>query len=86
MSMTTRRRDPFRTISARHHEDIASLVHGLIAFDQASSIKLAPVVAAAVLAFGFVYARIQGRIRKLRVDCFHASNGPYSTGQRQGPE
>lgn len=119
MSMTTRRRDPFRTISARHHEDIASLVHGLIAFDQASSIKLDPVVAAAVLAFGFVYIhpfedgngltwhdgfnppastfrfsaavlrqnrRIQGRIRKLRVDCFHASNRPYSTGQRQGPE
>lgn len=38
-----------------HHEDIASLVHGLIAFDQASSIELDPVVAAAVLAFGFVY-------------------------------
>ncbi|WP_247458938.1 Fic family protein [Bradyrhizobium sp. 153] len=38
-----------------HHEDIASLVHGLIAFDQASSIELDPVVAAAVLAFEFVY-------------------------------
>ncbi|WP_346732897.1 hypothetical protein [Bradyrhizobium sp. 195] len=33
-------------------EDIASLVHGLIAFDQASSIELAPVVAAAVLPSG----------------------------------
>ncbi|WP_315731587.1 MULTISPECIES: Fic family protein [unclassified Bradyrhizobium] len=41
-------------ISARH-EDIASLMRGLIAFDQAAENELDPVVAAAVLAFGFVY-------------------------------
>ncbi len=41
-------------ISARH-EDIASLVRGLIAFDRAAENELDPVVAAAVLAFGFVY-------------------------------
>ncbi|WP_341850396.1 Fic family protein [Bradyrhizobium brasilense] len=41
-------------ISARQ-EDIACLVRGLIAFDQAAENELDPVVAAAVLAFGFVY-------------------------------
>lgn len=41
-------------ISARH-EDIASLMQGLIAFDQAAENELEPVLAAAVLAFGFVY-------------------------------
>ncbi|QOZ36148.1 Fic family protein [Bradyrhizobium sp. CCBAU 53421] len=41
-------------ISARQ-EDIACLVRGLIAFDQAAENQLDPVVAAAVLAFGFVY-------------------------------
>lgn len=41
-------------ISARH-EDIASLMAGLIAFDQAAEKDLDPVIAAAVLAFGFVY-------------------------------
>ncbi|MGV7211909.1 hypothetical protein [Bradyrhizobium sp. UFLA05-112] len=41
-------------ISARQ-EDIDSLIRGLIAFDQAAENELDPVVAAAVLAFGFVY-------------------------------
>jgi len=41
-------------ISARH-EDIASLMAGLIAFDHGAENDLDPVVAAAVLAFGFVY-------------------------------
>jgi len=41
-------------ISARH-EDIASLMAGLIAFDHAAENELDPVVAAAVLAFGCVY-------------------------------
>ncbi|WP_244608744.1 Fic family protein [Bradyrhizobium algeriense] len=41
-------------ISARH-EDIASLVRGPIAFDHAAENELDPVVAAAVLAFGFVF-------------------------------
>lgn len=41
-------------ISARP-EDLASLVKGLIAFDQTAENKLDPVIAAAGLAFGFVY-------------------------------
>jgi hypothetical protein len=41
-------------ISARH-EDIASLIMGLIAFDHGAENDLEPVIAAAVLAFGFVY-------------------------------
>jgi hypothetical protein len=41
-------------ISARH-QDITSLVSGLIAFDQTAESELDPVIAAAVLAFGFVY-------------------------------
>jgi Fic family protein len=41
-------------ISARH-EDIPGLVAGLIAFDHLAGNELDPVVAAAVLAFGFVY-------------------------------
>jgi Fic/DOC family len=41
-------------VSARH-EDLASLMKGLIAFDQTAEKELDPVVAAAVLAFGFVY-------------------------------
>jgi Fic family protein len=41
-------------VDARH-EDIASLMAGLIAFDQGAEKDLDPVIAAAVLAFGFVY-------------------------------
>ncbi|QOZ66559.1 Fic family protein [Bradyrhizobium arachidis] len=41
-------------ISARH-EDVPSLMAGLIAFDHSAENDLDPVVAAAVLAFGFVY-------------------------------
>ncbi len=41
-------------ISARH-EDIASLMAGLIAFDHGAENDLDAVIAAAVLAFGFVY-------------------------------
>lgn len=41
-------------ISARH-EDLASLMKGLIAFDHTAENELDPVTAAAVLAFGFVY-------------------------------
>lgn len=41
-------------ISARP-EDIASLIAGLIAFDHGALHELDPVIAAAVLAFGFVY-------------------------------
>ncbi|MFC2254760.1 Fic family protein [Labrys portucalensis] len=41
-------------ISARH-EDLASLVEGLIAFDRGAARHVDPVIAAALLAFGFVY-------------------------------
>ncbi len=41
-------------IDARH-EDLHSLMGGLIAFERDASRKLDPVIAAAVLAFGFVY-------------------------------
>ena len=41
-------------ISARH-EDLPSLTEGLLAFDQMARRELDPVIAAAILAFGFVY-------------------------------
>lgn len=41
-------------ISARH-EDIAGLMAGLVAFDHSAEHDLDPVIAAAVLTFGFVY-------------------------------
>jgi hypothetical protein len=41
-------------ISARH-EDLPSLVEGLVAFDRTAAPHLDPVLAAAALAFGFVY-------------------------------
>lgn len=41
-------------ISARH-DDLSDLMHGLIAFDNDFTAELNPVIAAAVLAFGFVY-------------------------------
>lgn len=41
-------------ISARH-EDLPALLEGMIAFDRAPAHSLDPVIAAAVLAFGFVY-------------------------------
>ncbi|WP_343504172.1 Fic family protein [Alloyangia pacifica] len=41
-------------ISARH-EDLPSLTNGMVAFDQGAARHTDPVVAAAVLAFGFVY-------------------------------
>ena len=41
-------------ISARH-EDLPDLIRGLIAFDRTAAETLDPVIAAAVLAFGFVY-------------------------------
>ena len=38
------------------HADLPSLIDGMIAFDRNAAIELDPVIAAAVLAFGFVYA------------------------------
>lgn len=41
-------------ISARHH-DLPALIDGLIEFSEGASGRLDPVVAAAILAFGFIY-------------------------------
>jgi hypothetical protein len=41
-------------ISARP-EDLSSLIDGMIAFDRGAALRLDPVIAAAALAFGFVY-------------------------------
>lgn len=41
-------------ISARH-EDLSSLIDGLVAFDRGPAAQLDPVIAGAILAFGFVY-------------------------------
>src|SRR6266446_6499745 len=41
-------------ISARH-EDLPALIDGMAAFDRGPALKLDPVIAAAVLAFGLVY-------------------------------
>ena len=41
-------------IGARH-QDLASLIEGMVAFDRGPATTLDPVIAAAVLAFGFVY-------------------------------
>ena len=41
-------------ISARH-DDLSSLIDGLIDFDRGAATALDPVIAAAILAFGFVY-------------------------------
>lgn len=41
-------------ISARH-EDLPSLIEGLVAFDRTAARHLDPILAAAALAFGFVY-------------------------------
>jgi Fic/DOC family len=41
-------------VSARH-EDLSSLIDGLVAFDRSAAPHLDPVLAATILAFGFVY-------------------------------
>jgi Fic family protein len=41
-------------ISARA-DDLKSLIEGMVAFDRGPALNLDPVIAAAVLAFGFVY-------------------------------
>ena len=57
-------------VSARH-EDLASLIEGMVAFDRDAAAVLDPVIAAAVLAFGFVYihpfADGNGRIHRYLV-------------------
>ena len=65
-------------ISARP-EDLASLIEGMIAFDQSAAQHLDPVIAAAVLAFGFVYAHPfedgNGRIHRYLIHHVLAQRG-----------
>jgi hypothetical protein len=65
-------------ISARA-EDLASLVDGMVGFDRGAALKMDPVVAAAVLAFGFVYvhpfADGNGRIHRYLIHHALASRG-----------
>jgi hypothetical protein len=70
-------------ISARH-EDVTSLMGGLIAFDRAAENDLDPVIAAAVLAFGFVYIHPfedgNGRIHRYLMHHVLARRGFNPTG------
>lgn len=60
-------------ISARH-EDLPSLVDGMVAFDRDRAHDLDPVIAAAILAFGFVFAHpfVDGNGRLHRYLIHHA--------------
>jgi hypothetical protein len=60
-------------ISARH-EDLPSLVDGMVAFDRDRAPDLDPVIAAAILAFGFVFAHpfVDGNGRLHRYLIHHA--------------
>ncbi len=65
-------------ISARH-EDVGSLIDGLLAFDEGAAMQLDPVMAATILAFGFVYihpfADGNGRIHRYLVHHVLAQRG-----------
>ena len=65
-------------ISARH-EDLPSLVYGMLAFDREKARQLDPVVAAAVLAFGFVFTHPfvdgNGRIHRYLIHRVLAARG-----------
>jgi hypothetical protein len=65
-------------ISARH-EDLLSLIQGMIAFDRGTASQLDPVIAAAVLAFGFVYVHPlddgNGRIHRYLIHHVLAQRG-----------
>ena len=70
-------------ISARH-EDLPSLIAGMVAFDRGAALKLDPVVAAAVLAFGFVYIHPfedgNGRIHRYLIHHVLAQRGFNPSG------
>jgi hypothetical protein len=65
-------------ISARH-EDLPSLIDGMIAFDRGRALPLDPVIAAAVLAFGFVFVHPfedgNGRIHRYLIHHVLAARG-----------
>ena len=60
-------------------EDLPSLTDGLIAFDRAAGLEVDGVIAAAVLAFGFVYAHPfvdgNGRIHRYLIHHVLAGRG-----------
>jgi Fic family protein len=65
-------------ISARH-EDLPALIDGMVAFDRGKAADVDPVITAAVLAFGFVYAHPfedgNGRIHRYLIHHILASRG-----------
>ncbi|WP_322099615.1 Fic family protein [Aquibaculum arenosum] len=65
-------------ISARH-EDLPALIDGMVAFDRGPAQSLDPVVAAAILAFGFVYVHPfedgNGRIHRYLIHHVLAERG-----------
>jgi hypothetical protein len=65
-------------ISARH-EDLASLIDGMVAFDRGPAQQLDAVIAAAILAFGFVYIHPfedgNGRIHRYLIHHILAERG-----------
>lgn len=72
-------------ISARH-EDLDALVDGLIAFDRQSASHLVPVLAASVLAFGFVHIHPfedgNGRLHRYLIHHILTERGFNPTGRR----
>ncbi len=70
-------------ISARH-KDLGALVDGLIAFDEQTAQQLDPVLAASVLAFGFVYIHPfedgNGRLHRYLIHHVLAERGFNPTG------
>ena len=70
-------------ISARH-EDLALLIEGMVAFDRGPATTLDPVIAAAALAFGFVYVHPfddgNGRIHRYLIHHVLAQRGFNPSG------
>ena len=70
-------------ISARP-DDLASLIHGMVAFDQGPAKALDPVIAATALAFGFVYVHPfvdgNGRIHRYLIHHVLAQRGFNPSG------
>jgi Fic family protein len=70
-------------VSARH-EDLPSLIEGMAAFDRGAALGLDPVVAATVLAFGFVYVHPfedgNGRIHRYLIHHVLAQRGYNPAG------
>src|SRR5690606_29246649 len=65
-------------------EDLGGLIDGMIAFDRGAAQGMAAVIAAAVLAFGFVYIHPfedgNGRIHRCRIHPVRAEDGFHPPG------